>query len=487
MQRVVMQRTAAQRAESVHRSVEQSLHRRLYLSLQWMRGRPVGGYMRCLQARERLDRAAYAALHDRALEEALSHAHATVPLYSSARWRAALAGSPPTRLAAWPVLDRHTVRTRAAELHSRSLSPGIFHRHSSASTGEPLHVAWNPHAAAWGWANEYRAMLWHGVPPGARTLLMWGSGHPLQDWVKNCRVFLTRELTPARLDEAVEYLMTERPDLCAGLPSALTLLARHLRERYPDTPGPLVPFVKLGGEQVYPFQRQELTQHLGARIIETYGCTEVGPIAAECPAGSMHVLADNVHVEIFRGEEPVADGEFGELVVTSLCNRAMPLVRCRIGDSARLAPEPCVCGRPLPVLTDLIGRASDLFLAADGRAVHGSAIGQRLQSLLADAPQGTVRQVLFQQIDPLRWKVLIEVSGSEAPRKGSAGYDPTLDPGWVAKLAEMVRASFGQECSVEIERVPLVPREPSGKFRYYRPAGATPMRAQAPASCVDGP
>jgi phenylacetate-CoA ligase len=443
----------------MNRSLEQSIHRAAYLTLQRLRGRPVGPFIEQLRRRERLDRAAFERLNEEELEAMLEYAKANVPLYSTGPWARAEASD----LSTWPVLERHTVRTRGKELLSRRPRLGTFYRRSSASTGEPLRVAWNPHAAAWGWANEYRVMLWHGLAPGARTLLLWGSRHRLQDWIRNCRGFLTTELTPERLEEAAQYVLRRRPQLCMGLPSALTMLARHIRAKHPDAPHPLVPFVKLGGEQVYPFQRQELERHFGARVVEFYGCTEVGPIAAQCPAGSMHIMADNVRVEIFKEGEPARPGEFGDIVVTTLSNRAMPLIRCRIGDSGRLSPEPCSCGLPHPVLQDLIGRAADVFVAADGRTVHGSVLGRELSTILAGTPVGVVRQVSFEQIHPMRWKVWVESDGG-------------FDQGLASRVADVVRAHFGARCEVELERVPVVPREPSGKFRYYLPVSRAPFR-----------
>jgi phenylacetate-CoA ligase len=428
------------------------------MTLQQLRGRPVGRYIRDLQARERLDRPAFRRMIDTELTDQLRFARTKVPLYSSGPWSQSLAHGDPAELTSWPILDRATVRARGSELLVRGPRPGAFYRSSSASTGKPLRIAWNPRGAAWGWANEYRVMLWYGVAPGVRTLLMWGSEHRLQDWVRNCRGFLTTALTPQRLDEAAQYLLERRPDLIMGLPSALVMLGRHIRTNYPDAPHPLVPFAKLGGEQIYPFQRAELERHFGATVVEFYGCTEVGPIAAQCPAGAMHLLSDNVHIEICRDGEPVRDGEFGDIVATSLSNRAMPLVRCRIGDSGAISPDPCSCGRPYPVLSQLVGRASDLFMAADGTKVHGSQLGAGLQQLLGSTQLGVIRQVLFQQIDPLHWKVLVESGG---------GFDAPL----AARLTELVRHNFGRQCDVEVERVSVVPREPSGKFRYYRPPG----------------
>lgn len=443
----------------MNRTLDQAWHRAAYLTLQQLRGRPVGRYIRHLRARERLDRGEFQRLIRKELQEQLRYAHAKVPLYSTGAWRAALSKTEPSEIAAWPVLERQTIKTQAQELHARRLLPSSFYRYSSASTGEPVRVAWNPHGAGWGWANEYRVMLWHGIPPGVRTLLMWGSDHRLQDTLRNCKGIKTTELTPQRLDEAAQYVLKRRPDLIMGLPSAIARLARYIRTNYPDAPHPLVPYAKIGGEQVYPFQREELERRLGAKVIQFYGCTEMGPIAAECPAGSMHVLSDNVHIEIFRDGAPAAPGEFGDIIATSMTNRAMPLVRCKIGDTGRLSPEPCMCGRPYPVLAELVGRAADVFAAADGRQVHGYALGRGLQELLGTAPLGAVHQVLFQQIDPLHWKVLVE-SGT--------GFEASL----AARLMDLVRANFGDECDVQIERVPVVPRETSGKFRYYRPASA---------------
>ena len=107
-------------------------------------------------------------------------------------------------------------------------------------------------------------------------------------------------------------------------------------------------------------------------------------------------------------------------------------------------------------------------MTADGAKVHGSQLGVGLQELLGATPLGVIRQVLFQQIDPLHWKVLVE-SGD--------GFDASL----AAQLTELVCSNFGRQCAVEIERVSVVPRETSGKFRYYRPPG--PQRERPGGAC----
>jgi phenylacetate-CoA ligase len=449
----------------IMRELERRIHGMAYLGLQGLRGRPVGAFISRLQAWEALDRPTFQQVCRERLEQSLAYAHRTVPLYSSARWRQALSHARTTEVHAWPILERHLIRARGPELHARPRPHGTFYRQSSASSGKPLRVAYDPQAGAWSWANEYRAMLWFGVAPGARTLMLWGIRHPVLDWIRNARVFLTFELTPERLEQAAQYVLTRKPQLWVALPSAAAQLARYIRSRYPDAPARLAPFVKLGGEQIYPFEREQIETHLGARVVESYGCTEVGAIAMECPAGSLHIFSEHVHVETFRDDTPLPAGEIGDIVVTSLANRAMPLVRCRIGDRGRISPEPCACGLPHPVLTDLAGRAADTFPACDGTLVHGSVIGRGLQSFLSKAPLGAVRQVLFEQIDQRRWRVLVETgSGFGAPL--------------AAQLADIVRGAFGRECRVDVQPVAVIPREPSGKFRYYRSSG-TPVQTSS--------
>lgn len=443
---------------AIQRSVTAGLHRGAYFTLQALRGRPVARYMRRLQQWERLNTREFQHITSALLSDALRHAYETVPFYRSGTWSEALPRSDSSSIEAWPVLERHMLRTHSAELLSSRKPLGTFYRRSSASTGEPVRVAWSPHGAAIGWANEHQAMLWHGVPPGVETLLFWGYGNQAVNWVRNYRVFRTTQLTPDVLEEATRYVLRTRPVLCVGLPSAIAEWARYVHANHPDLPRIRVPFMKLGGEQIYRFQREELEQFFGSRVVETYGCTEMGPIAADCTAGSMHILTSHVHVEIFRDGAPVPAGEFGDIVATSLSNRAMPLIRCKIGDSARISPDPCSCGLPYPVLQDLVGRVNDLLLAADGSRVHGSALGTGLSTVLASVPLGAVRQVLFQQIDQRHWKVLVE---------SDSGFTEET----ATKLADLVHSTCGERCRVDVERVHLVPREASGKFRYYRPAG----------------
>jgi phenylacetate-CoA ligase len=438
------------------RRFEQLIHRGLYVGIQRLRRRPVDRYIRELSEWDTLDAAALENMKRTKLLDMLSFAYEHVPFYSTGPWKKAVKDRP-ERLESWPVLPRGTLLDRPEMLIRRGNRHGLFARRSSASTGVPVKVYWNLEGLARSWAAEYQPMSWYRIPIGVRTLRMWGSSRALEAWVLNRHFVPAHDLTPERLERAVRYLETRKPPLIWGTPSAVSELARHVRARGASS-GPLVPYVKVGGEQLYAFQREEIEYNLGARLIEAYGCTEVGSIASECPHGSMHILA-NVHVEIFRDGAPVPAGEFGEIVATTLINTAMPLVRVRIGDMGRISPEPCRCGRPQPVLTELRGRSADLLLATDGSALHSSVLGDALRRYAGEPPLGLAQTFMFAQIDRRRWRVEVE-----APKLSETS---ALQHQVLALLAE----TFGPGCDVEVELVPKILKEPSGKYRYYRTIG----------------
>jgi phenylacetate-coenzyme A ligase PaaK-like adenylate-forming protein len=89
-------------------------------------------------------------------------------------------------------------------------------------------------------------------------------------------------------------------------------------------------------------QRGVIAQAFKTTIVSEYGCTEVGIIAMDCPAGTMHLMGDALAVKIVRDGEPVGSGEEGEILVTELYGSFMPLICYRTGDRGVLSEEPVI-------------------------------------------------------------------------------------------------------------------------------------------------
>ena len=137
--------------------------------------------------------------------------------------------------------------------------------------------------------------------------------------------------------------------------------------------------------------RRELEAKLNIKAIDIYGLTEMcGPgVGGECQyQDGTHIWEDMFLPEIVNPEtlEPVAPGEVGELVITSLCKEAMPILRYRTRDLSSLNYEPCKCGRTAVRLGKVLGRSDDMLIIR-GVNVFPSQIETVLTEFPAFIPQ----------------------------------------------------------------------------------------------------
>src|SRR5438132_3821965 len=113
--------------------------------------------------------------------------------------------------------------------------------------------------------------------------------------------------------------------------------------------------------------RASLERVLGCRAYDVYGLSEIiGPgVAGECEAhAGLHIQEDHFLPEVIdpAGGEALEPGREGELVLTTLTKRAMPLVRYRTGDITALTDEPCACGRTSVRMARVRGRSDDMLI-----------------------------------------------------------------------------------------------------------------------------
>lgn len=151
-------------------------------------------------------------------------------------------------------------------------------------------------------------------------------------------------------------LERERPDVVAGAPVAVLAVARH-------APQLRVRAALLSSDHAAASLRAALERLWGCEIFDHYGMTETGlGGGVECGAhAGCHMRDHELLVEIVRPDsgEPVAPGEIGEVVFTTLVRRGLPLIRYRSGDLSRLLPGACACGSPLARLERIRGRIGE--------------------------------------------------------------------------------------------------------------------------------
>ncbi len=150
-------------------------------------------------------------------------------------------------------------------------------------------------------------------------------------------------------------------------PSYALIIADTMMEMGVNPNGLSLRYGLFGAEPWSEAMRREINEKLGIRATDNYGLSEVmGPgVAGECQeCNGLHINEDHFLLEVVDPEtlEPVAPGEIGELVITTLTKEAFPMIRYRTRDLTRLIPEPCPCGRTFMRMQRIMGRTDDMLI-----------------------------------------------------------------------------------------------------------------------------
>ncbi|MBI2251994.1 MAG: hypothetical protein HYU63_04505 [Armatimonadetes bacterium] len=168
----------------------------------------------------------------------------------------------------------------------------------------------------------------------------------------------------ADIELIVRYIKTLNPNALIGLPSILIQLAHYLEEQKLNIS---IEKILYAGEHLTKEAKEYLKEILGAKIIHSagYASVDAGLIGYQCmevSGGIHHLLSDYVYLEILdlKTQKPLKAGEKGEIVITNLKRKLMPLIRYRTGDFGRILKEKCSCGRS-SLLFELLGRCDDII------------------------------------------------------------------------------------------------------------------------------
>ncbi len=359
-------------------------------------------------------------------------------------------------LARLPLLCKADIRDAGAQFRADDAAT-LARFGTGGSSGEPL-VFWiGKRRVSADVAAKWRATRWWDVDIGARELVVWGSPIELQaqdrvrrlrDWLLRSRLLPAFDMGTPKLDAFLARIRKQRPSMLFGYPSALCLIARHAKARRValDECGVRVVFVT--SERLYPDQRAQIGESFGCPVANGYGGRDAGFIAHECPAGGMHISAEDVIVEIVDDQgAPVPIGTIGQIVVTHLATRDFPFIRYKTGDVGALDAGACPCGRGLPLLKHLEGRSTDFVHAQDGSVMHGLA----LIYILRELPQ--IRAFKIVQESVAQTRVLVVAA-------------PSLGPTMRHAITRRFQERLGAGVAIVIDEVNAIAPDPSGKFRY---------------------
>jgi phenylacetate-CoA ligase len=353
-----------------------------------------------------------------------------------------------------PLLDKETVREQYDELIATSKVGRTIAMHTSGTTGKALHLIISQEANqryyAWWWFHYG----WAGIQRGDRVATFWGQPVAAPDslrppfWVRdrleNELFFSSQHITPHTLPLYADALADFKPVLIRGYPSSIYLLALYLLETGREDIRPKA--VYPSSETLFDFQRKVIEQAFGCKAYSYYGNAERVAQFLQCREGNFHVATEACVVEVLNADgSPAAAGELGELVCTGLINRAMPLIRYRVGDTGIAAADQCACGMNTPILSSLTGRVEDIVVTPDGRHV----------GRLDHAFKGTLNVKEAQIVQEDVHSILIKI----VPRQGFSSDNERV-------ILDELRLRLGYEIRIHLQLVDRIPRTATGKFRF---------------------
>ena len=397
----------------------------------------------------------------RRLQELAASAYEHTPYWRSVMDAAGIRPSDIRTLAdlqRFPLLDKETVRVRREDMVWRGEGPRLQLVRTSGSTNEALQFYTNSHREAQISAARMRGHRWVGVERGEKEMYFWGSPVELskQDRMKRVRDWLVNDgltngfaLKPELVPQYVDCWKRWRAKCIFSYPCSLTLMAGMARSAGLDLRALKdhgLEVIVTTSELLTEADRKTIAEAFGVPVYDSYGVREGGLIGHECAHQTMHCVDEQLVLETIDPQtlEPTT-GE-GELVLTNVASKVMPMVRYRTGDVVTLSDAPCACGRTLSSIRISGGRIADFVVTSDGTWVPGYAFIYICRSV-----KGIVKfQVHQEQKGQLR--VLLATDGN-------------FPPDGPAQVRQAVQKRLQSDDEIVVEVVDDIQPAPSGKYR----------------------
>lgn len=178
----------------------------------------------------------------------------------------------------------------------------------------------------------------------------------------------TVPISGGNTERQITLIQDLSPRGICGTPSYILSIIEKMEDLGMDPSKSSVEYGIFGAEAWSEEMRATLEKKLNIKAVDIYGLSEImGPgVAVECheEQNGLHIADDHFFVEVIDPDtqQPVADGEDGELVFTSLQKEALPVIRYRTGDIASITREKCGCGRTTTRMSRVKGRTDDMII-----------------------------------------------------------------------------------------------------------------------------
>jgi phenylacetate-CoA ligase len=358
-------------------------------------------------------------------------------------------------LDAFPVLNRASIANNPEDFLSDKYDPNkLIQLYTGGSTGTPLKVYISKEVRRKTYAFWNRFYQNIGFNIGDKKASFVGRKIQQPDnnkppfWRYNAidkqLIFSSFHMSESNLPLYIEKLNAFQPVLIEGYPLSVLRLADFILANNIK-----LQFTPLGistsSENFSNEQRKTMQQAFNCKVFDQYGSAESVVFASECEFGRKHISVEYGLVEVLNDDgEILKEGE-GELIVTTLLNDVMPLIRYRIGDLGKVSYKECQCGRHTPAIEELYGKVGAVIVTKNTK-VPTAAIAIAFEYL------ENIRNAQIIQNEPDN--VLVKL----VPKPG---FKPDEEKFMLWELQKML----GEEMEIKVEHVDQIPPGKNGKYQ----------------------
>ncbi|MEJ6483213.1 hypothetical protein N0Y54_18145 [Nostoc punctiforme UO1] len=394
------------------------------------------------------------------LTKLLRHSQKSVPYYSNLMseigYEVLLEQNPEIYLSKLPILTKDVIRKNSENLKSLDLEKRKWYFNTSGgSTGEPIRLIQDQEYFDQSHAITLLYSYLIGREIGEAQVNLWGSERDIFEATRNWKSifsgFLSNttymnayQMNLQQMAEFIHLLNQKPPKLILAYSQAIYQLAKFAEsERIKVTHQKAI---MTSSDTLHPWMREKIESVFQCKVFNRYGSREVGDVACERPGcEGLWVAPWGNYVEIVDDyNNPLPAGVEGNILITSLTNFGMPLIRYKIGDMGVLSANHS-SGQ---IFQQISGRNTDMFKTQDGTLADG----------------GYFMGLLYFK-DWIKQYQVIQKSYSEIVVKIVAlNSNYSLEE--LDDFVEKTKILMGEECVVNFEFVNEIKTTASGKYRY---------------------
>jgi phenylacetate-CoA ligase len=394
------------------------------------------------------------------LIQILTHCQKNVPYYADmigeiGGWEQ-IEEHPELYLSKLTVLTKDIIRNNFEELKSKDLEKRQHYFNTSGgSTGEPIKLVQDKEFADWSAAITAMYSYWVGRDIGETEVILWGSERDVFEgtmgWKANFFNFLNNvtyvnafQMNSQKMREFIQIIDKKHPKLILAYVQSIYELAKFAeQEKIEITPQRAI--ITSAGT-LYPWMREKIESVFQCRVFNRYGSREVSDIACERPGyDGLWAAPWGNYIEIVDDDNNlVPAGVEGNILITSLRNYAMPLIRYQIGDRGILSDN----NSSGQILTRVSGRNVDTFKTEDGTLIDGEYFTHLLYF------KDWVYK--FQIVQKSYTEIIMRIIKSESDFQEKELND----------IVTKCQVLMGKNCKIKFEFIDDIPSSSSGKFRY---------------------